>query len=360
MDHFTRIKTSLLVTLVLLFTAVTGQGPSSFTARVGGEVTLPCGNVMKDQQNCDRTSWLFSRNTGRTAVELITHGTISTTQISKDHSDRLRVTADCSLVVTNITREDVGRYACRQLNESGKQHGDDALVYLSVINIERQEPIIYCSALTYGECGHTVQWIYMGSMNNTETSQHACSATVTFTTPHLYQNSDELLYCNVTDNKSGQTLLLNVPQKTGSTSPGGDKMDDTPTKADWKTFIIVSAVLAALLIIFLIVVAFIRRKKTKGNKSQMSENNGQNLNPAVTQPDPETNQDRADPEDGVAYASINYNKKSNSKTQKADGDDEGSVTYSTVKMSSPASEASADPSSLYATVNKPNNKEDTG
>uniref|UniRef100_UPI0037E77D99 uncharacterized protein isoform X2 n=1 Tax=Semicossyphus pulcher TaxID=241346 RepID=UPI0037E77D99 len=346
MAHLSRIKTSLLVILVLLFTAVTGQGPSSFTARAGGEVTLPCGNVMKDQQNCDRTSWLFSGDNWLAEVELITHGNISKTQISKDHSDRLRVTADCSLVVTNITREDVGRFTCRQLNESGKQHGDDALVYLSVINIERQESIIYCAVFTYGECGHTVQWMYKGSMTNMDPSQHTCLARVTLTTPHLYQNSDELLYCSVTDNKSGQTLLCNVgPQSEskGGTSAGTDQRteDNTPTKPDWKMLIIVSAGLAALLTIVLIVVAFIRRKKTKGNKAKTDENT-------------------ADPEDGVAYASINYNKTSNSKAQKADGDDEGSVTYSTVKMSSPASEASADPSSLYATVNKPNNKEDTG
>ena len=54
--------------------AVTGQTEPSFTARAGDEVTLPCKNVIKNQDKCDGTTWLVSRSDGQTAGELINLG----------------------------------------------------------------------------------------------------------------------------------------------------------------------------------------------------------------------------------------------------------------------------------------------
>ncbi|KAL7388471.1 hypothetical protein ABVT39_014603 [Epinephelus coioides] len=64
----------------------------------------------------------------------------------------------------------------------------------------------------------------------------------------------------------------------------------------------------------------------RGNKTQMSDT-------------------IADPEDGVSYASVSYTKKTNSKAQVRSKYDDDAVTYTTVKASS------ADPNSLYATIN---------
>ncbi|TDH00736.1 hypothetical protein EPR50_G00191510 [Perca flavescens] len=61
----------------------------------------------------------------------------------------------------------------------------------------------------------------------------------------------------------------------------------------------------------------------------------------------------ADPEGGVSYASVSFTKKTNSRDQVQDGED--AVTYSTVKAPSSSAGSSADPRYLYATVNKPNN-----
>ncbi|KAA8582898.1 hypothetical protein FQN60_015444 [Etheostoma spectabile] len=73
----------------------------------------------------------------------------------------------------------------------------------------------------------------------------------------------------------------------------------------------------------------------------------QRLNSAGTQPGLETSEDTADPEDGVSYASISYTKKTSRRSQVRNDDEGDSVTYSSVKVSS-----SADPSDLYATVDK--------
>ncbi|XP_060907525.1 uncharacterized protein LOC132984668 [Labrus mixtus] len=362
---------SLSVILMLLFTAVTGDDTASLTVRLGHDVTLPCGNVIKDQQKCDSTSWLFSRDSGSTAVELVTLGNINKNEKAK--AERLNVAEDCSLVIKSVTREDVGRYTCRQYR-SGEQV-PEARVLLNVIDIELDEAFrFYCSVFRYGDCAHTVQWYYKG--DETDISEHqqlTCTAVVIFTTPHVVQKSniEELLYCNVTDNKSGHTQLCNSIsespcEKTGtekeksSTKKDEQKDDDPDTKPDWLSYVIVAAGLAAFLIILIVVVAFIGRKRTKGNKTQRDKNIGQSLNPAVTQQGPETSQEEAEHEDVVAYASISYTKKGNSRAQ-ADGDAEGEgVTYSTVRVPSSDTEASVDPSSLYATVNKPNKRETTG
>lgn len=115
--------------------AVTGLNHTSVTARVGDEVTLPCDNVIKTRDKCNSTSWLASRS-GESAKQLVNLGQISKSEIPKSRSDRLSVTESCSLVIKNISVEDVGRYTCRQFNKSGKQQGEDALVYLSVVNGE--------------------------------------------------------------------------------------------------------------------------------------------------------------------------------------------------------------------------------
>ncbi|XP_030262072.1 uncharacterized protein LOC115574582 [Sparus aurata] len=100
----------------------------------------------------------------------------------------------------------------------------------------------------------------------------------------------------------------------------------------WCVFVFVG--LAAVL---MIVAAVVRWRRTKANEKGMDDN-------------------VADPEDGIRYASISYMRKTNSKAriQGDDDDDDGdAVTYSTVNASSCSARGSADPSSLYSTVNKP-------
>ncbi|XP_054482939.1 uncharacterized protein LOC129115559, partial [Anoplopoma fimbria] len=322
------IKMTLFVILLLLqFTAASGQTLSSVTTRAGDNATLSCNNVIKNQDKCKSTTLLHSRYRHETAKELVNLGKINDNVISKAKSSRLSLTANCSLVIRNVTTEDAGRYSCRQFI-SDKQQGPDAQVVLSVINMDGTNTTdtvsLVCSVLIYDQCEHTVEWLYEGNKSDVETSQRTCSATVTLLAPHLYQKSKnyELLKCKVTDKKSGETLLSNVgPQssceKTGSTSVGKNNTssakNDTPTKPEWWMWlIIVFAGLAALLII---TVAVIRWKRTKGNTTQMDERIGLSLNHAVTPPGPETSHDMADPEDGVSYASVSYTKKTNAKAQ---------------------------------------------
>lgn len=94
---------------------------------------MSCENVTIDQDKCDSTTWIFSGSRNTSAVALIKLGQIG--EKAKAKSDRLSVTADCSLVIKKVTVEDFGHYTCRQF-KSGQQQYQDSQVYLSVVTSE--------------------------------------------------------------------------------------------------------------------------------------------------------------------------------------------------------------------------------
>ncbi|XP_029318687.1 uncharacterized protein LOC115028905 isoform X5 [Cottoperca gobio] len=347
MAEFRRIIMSSFLMLLLLFTAASGDYSSIFV-RVGDDVTLPFENVTHDQK-CDSYTWIMSYSDY--SVLLFEHGEIIKEAGAK--SDRLSVTEKCSLVIKKVTVQDVGLYICRQII-SGQQLGEDALYELSVVTLtehhNNDQVTLLCSVSTSDRCIHTVEWLYEGDENDVMmTSQSTCSAAVTFPTALSYY---ELLKCALTDryNKKEHLFTFSPPQSSGddattttsptttttsptttTTSPtsGGMKEaasedNNNPTALWWLWLVGALVGVAALLITS---VAVIRWKKTKGNKTQ-------------------TDDIMADPEEGVSYASISYTRKENSKAQVHDADEGDAVTYSTVR-------AAADPSDLYATVNKP-------
>ncbi|XP_038582482.1 uncharacterized protein LOC119908710 isoform X3 [Micropterus salmoides] len=361
MVEFRWIKMFLCLILVLQFTAVSEQHHPSLIVSKGDEVTLPCENVQNDHRKCNSTAWHISGCPGKSERNRVMQGQIVTPN-TKGKSDRLSVAENCSLVIKNITVEDVGRYYCQQFR-SGQQQGPDSQVYLSVVNMtehkDADKVTLNCSVSTYEHCRHTVKLLYGGTevdKHNEELrmDQSYCWASVIFKTSHFIHKSQELLKCKVTDSYNGKVYTFS-PQssvkKTGAnkTAPGNN--NETTKPQDWLwLYITVSVGLAAL---FITVVALIRWKRNKGNKktkkTQIDENMGVRLNPAVTEFAPETNQDMADPEDGVSYTSICFTEKTNKEKVRVQGGDDA-VTYSIVKAPSSSAGASADPRNLYATI----------
>ncbi|XP_041660555.1 uncharacterized protein LOC121520973 isoform X1 [Cheilinus undulatus] len=245
------MKMSLFVILMLLFTAATAEKIVSFIVREGDEVALPCGNVTRNRQKCDPTYWV----TGRVK------------------KSQLNVTADCSLVIKSVTRQDAGRYSCRQII-SGEQE-PDALMFLSVIHISSDDALsFYCYVYTNGECAHTVQWQYKGGDGNITTKERHCVATARFTN-RIDQRSAlyNLLYCNVTDERSGQTLLCDAISKSCRKAESTTGRDDASTKQGWLRYIIVFVGLAAFIITVVTVNIWM---KSKGNQTQTDHSAVQN------------------------------------------------------------------------------------
>ncbi|XP_067428551.1 pregnancy-specific beta-1-glycoprotein 7-like isoform X4 [Thunnus thynnus] len=330
MDEFRWIQMFLFLILELQIT-VTGQFSSVFV-RDGDDATLPCENVTANQNKCDNTNWIYS---GSNPVDLVKRGQIH--ENTEVKSDRLSVTANCSLVIKKITQEDVGVYYCQQ-----DISGQDSQVVLSVINMNKHEDSDYvtltCSVWTHDSCIHTVKWLYEGHDVDEDVKilQNGCYGLVRFPASHLklkstyhrifqfkvtdgYTNKEHLFTFSppssgdktttATTEVTTRTTVNNHKPRTNSTEP---TISDTPTPEDWWWYIIAAVGLAALLII---VVVVIRRKRTTGNKTQTDEDTRLTINPAVTQSAPETSQDTADPEDGVSYASISYTKKTNSEAR---------------------------------------------
>ncbi|TKS75327.1 hypothetical protein D9C73_010514 [Collichthys lucidus] len=222
MADFRWIQVSLFVIALLQFTET--EGSSSFTVRAGQEVTLPCKDVIGDQQNCDRTSWEFSNSMQGADIALIRLGQI----VENSKSDRLSVTQNCSLVIKKLTHEDGGWYDCLQYKPG--RIDSWSTVFLSVVTMTEHETNdqveLNCSVSTYdGWCAHTVKWLFEGKdvdedHKDLQTSQSVCSASVTFTTS---SNSDSLT-CEVTDGDRVELFPFRL-QPSGE-EPG----DDTATK----------------------------------------------------------------------------------------------------------------------------------
>ncbi|XP_033977222.1 uncharacterized protein LOC117475177 [Trematomus bernacchii] len=351
MSEFRRIIMSSFLMLLLHFPAADGKDYSRIV-RVGDEVTLPCDNVNYYQDNCENTTWLFSETTA--LVTLFENGNIF--KEAKAKSDRLRVTEKCSLVIKNVTEEDASSYTCRQFSTSGKPQGPDSPVYLSVVNMtehqDNDEVTLRCSLKTYGGCIHPVKWLLQGQdvdkdHREMNTSQSSCSASVTFLTS-LFSNTErsELFTCEVRDGYTIKVhLFLFSPQSSGTTTPTPTTKTTTTTAKNnlnsgrWRIIVVIVGV-AALTII---TVAVISRKRTQGNETQTDDN-------------------VSEPEDGVSHTSISYTRTSSRKARahddEDDDDEDDAVTYSTVGAPSSSSPASADPSLLYATVNKSKNAHD--
>ncbi|XP_039874045.1 uncharacterized protein LOC120725307 isoform X2 [Simochromis diagramma] len=231
MAEFRWIQMLLFLILMLQFkAAVTGQRGPTFLIRLGDEVTLPCQNVTVGQPECGTTDWIFKRLNVADTVRLIHLGLIE--EKHKNTSDRLSVTANCSLVIKNITVHDAGHYTCRHYTSQDQQHCGKSCSSLSVINMTEHENngtvILSCSVLEYDPCAHTVQWIYEGEEKSSDMqiSPPGCTATVTFTTSHLNQKFFELLKCNVTNKYSKKVQLFPFSRQSSGGTTDGDKSSD--------------------------------------------------------------------------------------------------------------------------------------
>ncbi|XP_027895328.1 uncharacterized protein LOC114158202 isoform X4 [Xiphophorus couchianus] len=293
-------QTSFFVTLMLYLTATAAEQDLFSTVRVGDEVTLPCGNVTCTKNQCDSITWMFS---GKGTITLFEKKQIHEAAAAK--SDRLNVTSDCSLVIKNVSVEDVGLYTYRRY-VNGQQESD-VYIYLSVIHMVQQKQknqiILTCSVTDYNDCRHTVKWLNEGReemLSDMEESDQSCSATVTI--PASDRNwkpkSSENLKCQVTHKYTDNVQL--VPywiQSSGKTDKESAAKMTSPTKTTtttedpnkWRTkeinssvnvnlskppgwvwsFVIRPVCLAAMIVTVLVI---IRWTKTKGKEEESEMN----------------------------------------------------------------------------------------
>uniref|UniRef100_A0A096MBK7 Immunoglobulin domain-containing protein n=1 Tax=Poecilia formosa TaxID=48698 RepID=A0A096MBK7_POEFO len=203
-------QTSLFLTLMLYLTATAAGQDQFLTVRVGDEATLPCRNVICTRNQCDGITWMFSDKRSSTLFE---NGQITEAAAAK--SDRLKVTSGCSLVMKNVSVEDVGLYTYRQF-VNGQQESDDANIYLSVIHMVQQKQkdklILTCSVTDFSRCRHTVEWLNEGGekmLSDMEEPDQSCSDTVTIpASDRNWKVKSEVLKCKVTNSYINKQQLF--------------------------------------------------------------------------------------------------------------------------------------------------------
>nr|XP_046228726.1 uncharacterized protein LOC124050332 isoform X6 [Scatophagus argus] len=264
--------------LALLYsTAVTGYlaaaadvQQSNLAVRRGDEVTLTCKNVTLDQNQCDKTRWLFYNVS--VFVELVAFG-----KIHEHESDRLSVTKNCSLVIKKVSAEDAGRYTCVQYKQG--QQGSDSHIDLSVVTMTEREDAdevtLSCSVVTYERCGHTVKWLNEGKEvtegeDDMKTSGSDCSVTVTLRSSFVKQKSKyrEQFRCEVTDRVTQTVQQFTFRHQSSGKKPGEEATattattttttQDTRTDRSVLDYMMLVLRVAELLLITLIAVLLIR------------------------------------------------------------------------------------------------------
>ncbi|XP_029984944.1 uncharacterized protein LOC115415496 [Sphaeramia orbicularis] len=361
-----QIKMSFSLLLMLQITVAAGK--ISSVVRRGDDAMLSCANL--NVHDCGQITFFFTQDTYRT--ELVQRGQIKSN--GKVTTDRLRMTANCSLVIKEVEPNDAGLYHCQKNRHQQVEYTEN---WLSVVSINKQEVDekieLTCSVSTYVQCTHPVKWLYeenevTKNNKNIWLSQDICWSTVTF----KKSIDTESFTCKVEDKNTGNIHLFPFrPQSSGgdttttastttkttqgsksqTTSSATDGISHSPiTRFNWWWYI---AVAVGLLVLLVIVIVVIKWRRNKGSKKQKNSSVAVSLDTAEFPFSAENIQEPVDPENGICYASVNYTKRTKSKKQVPDMDDaEETVTYSTVKCSRSSGVASTDLNDLYASVKK--------
>ncbi|XP_008395387.2 uncharacterized protein LOC103457199 isoform X2 [Poecilia reticulata] len=312
----------VILVLVLQLTEITGKFSPRYVVRDGDDVTLPCDNMRDELDRCEKTNWLFS-NSPDSSV------TVSTDRQVSEKMERLEVAADCSLVIKNVSHEDVGFYTCRT---SHINHNDDAHAHLFLITMTEKEDgdqvKFSCFVATNEMCKHTVEWMYEGKAVEDTMIMKTSRCSITAVIPESFLKNKpeyrEMFSCKVKDDSTERDQLFPLsPQSAGSdvsitnaerseaneTEPAFKNTSTTPLNL-W-LYIVVSVGSVALIITILVITLCKRREE---ERSLILQDVEQSLNSAAVLSNPGSGPDTVDPEDEVPYATICHTENAKSKT----------------------------------------------
>ncbi|XP_041831537.1 uncharacterized protein LOC121633506 isoform X2 [Melanotaenia boesemani] len=120
--------------LILLLHAEAGVsgGRIDFYNKPGDEVVLPC-NSKPSSSSCSNVHWFYNSDEGRVSKWEVEEGNVNE---NSARAARLSLNSNCSLVINNITDEDVGFYICRH----GRTGSFDVDVYVNILTVSPSPP----------------------------------------------------------------------------------------------------------------------------------------------------------------------------------------------------------------------------
>ncbi|XP_055088417.1 uncharacterized protein LOC129457415 [Periophthalmus magnuspinnatus] len=332
--------------LVLSFT----ESSQSELVREGEEAFLTCPKVEPGQSQCKQTSWVFSPVNGGHVVDLITLGHISSgvptlsEQLKvSDLSKRLTLTEKCGLKICHVHPQEAGLFHCSQHRKDGSTISASGAIPLSVVSLteekEEQSLNLSCVVSFPPSSEITVRWLYNNTVLNDDKDRikitPLSSGSMLSISKHVLLQEKHRIKCEVKRNDETKEFSFkpntskNPDQTNMNENEENNNRNTSSGVKDWHWAVLAGALVLVILVVVLI---FWRRLRAKPRDPSTA--------PQVTHPAPQT-----ELEDGVSYATINYNRKQRSEVRES----EEAVTYSSVRT-----KASED--HLYATVNNTANK----
>ncbi|XP_041661849.1 uncharacterized protein LOC121521756 [Cheilinus undulatus] len=248
------------------------------------DVTLHCDSQYQPLQ-CSRISWLYNRDSSETLGEAI-KGTVKKTS---RRANRLRLGTDCSLVIKNVSAEDVGLYMCR-LDDTTTF---DVRMYLSLFKVSPEpadfdpkrddELSLECSLMRYRglpSCpSNPLHWVDETGATITEGVERNSRGTdcLSYLKVKRQSGNNKKFTCqvlnkeNIVEIEADYTPFLKDSIPDPTQDPGvGPGSDAGPSESSIlkARFIVVSVGLSALIITVVTVNIWTR---TKGKQSQRND-----------------------------------------------------------------------------------------
>ncbi|XP_078030155.1 uncharacterized protein LOC117270464 [Epinephelus lanceolatus] len=303
------MDTKLILIFVLQFQAGISGTTTDLYYRAGDDATLPCAIASPSDTTCSTFTWLNIRNQFPLSAEVENGKVVK----SSARAARLSVDTDCSLVINNVTAEDVGFYTCRYL----KTNEHDVSVFLNVLTISPSPPdadpkrdgevTLQCSLSRYSDhdpCPqNSVRWVNeTGAVLLGEgvgykfLRQTECVSALTV----KRQSGNNRKYtCQFVDNNKVEIEVDYTPDFTDPTSFN-------------QTYIIIGAVVGTVVVLVVIAAALIKYKR----RAKVTED--------VHKP----TQHPGEPESSLTYVTVNHANQRASPHKKVKTEE---VMYSTVK-----------------------------
>ncbi|XP_078798812.1 uncharacterized protein LOC101155651 isoform X1 [Oryzias latipes] len=308
---------------VYVLTDISGQTKHLYQ-RVGDDVLLPC-RTKSSSSSCSDVTWLYQKDPDAASITEVKNGNVVQ---SSARASRLSVSSDCSLLVTNITDEDAGRFLCQLRNKNEFE------VYLNTLSISKDPPevdprgngsvTLQCSLNRHDKTilckQNSIIWV-------DETGSHLSGEGVGFE----FRGQRNCVSVLTVKHQSGNNKRFTCKFVEDEVQIDAVYVLDFSESPQSITVIIIGAVVGVVLVLLVVFsILLFRSRRAKVTEDQKRGTNFQKQTLQNTEP-------QSEQETELTYAAVDHSKpKASSKiTTEPQSEQESELTYAAVNHSKP-------------------------